>query len=299
MRGPSTIDGSGTGHRGSGPGIRDTPRFDPIQEEIRVRIEDLSAATLPPYLACLEEWNPEISEAGDRKAKWVEKMKTRGLRVKVAVDDEGKTVGMIQAVPIEQSPAEGTGLLFIHCIWVHGHKGRGVGDRRGRGIGKALLAGLEQDAAASGAKGMAAWGLALPFWMRASWYRKRGYRNADRDGMTVLVWKPFAADAERPRWIRRRRKPETAAGKVVVRAVVNGWCNVQNTAIDRARRASAEFGDRVDFRLADTSERPVFLEWGVSDGLFVDGKSVRVGPPPSYAKIRRMIEKRVNRLPRP
>jgi len=40
----------------------------------------------------------------------------------------------------------------------------------------------------------------------------------------------------------------------------------------------------------------VLLDWGIADGLFIDGKQVRTGPPPSYEKVRRIIEKRVNRL---
>ncbi len=32
------------------------------------------------------------------------------------------------------------------------------------------------------------------------------------------------------------------------------------------------------------------------DGLFIDGKEVRTGPPPSYEKIKRLIEKRVRNL---
>jgi hypothetical protein len=40
----------------------------------------------------------------------------------------------------------------------------------------------------------------------------------------------------------------------------------------------------------------VFLEWGRSDGLFIDGKEVRTGPPPSYEKIRKLIAKRVRKL---
>ena len=33
---------------------------------------------------------------------------------------------------------------------------------------------------------MAAWGLALPIWMRASWFKKHGYRKADRRGFATL-----------------------------------------------------------------------------------------------------------------
>lgn len=36
-------------------------------------------------------------------------------------------------------------------------------------------------------------------------------------------------------------------------------------------------------------------KWGSSDALFVDGKAVRTGPPPSYEKIRSIIAKRTQR----
>ena len=35
---------------------------------------------------------------------------------------------------------------------------------------------------------------------------------------------------------------------------------------------------------------------GQTDAIFIDGKQVRTGPPPSYEKIRKMIEKRAKKL---
>jgi hypothetical protein len=55
-------------------------------------------------------------------------------------------------------------------------------------------------------------------------------------------------------------------------------------------------GDRVVFNGIDTSDKSTFLEWGISDGLFIDDKAVRTGPPPSYEKLRKLIAKRVRRL---
>jgi hypothetical protein len=51
----------------------------------------------------------------------------------------------------------------------------------------------------------------------------------------------------------------------------------------------------------DTFDRETFLEWGISDALFIDGKQVRTGPPPSYEKInyekiKEKIVKRVKKL---
>jgi hypothetical protein len=65
---------------------------------------------------------------------------------------------------------------------------------------------------------------------------------------------------------------------------------------ERAKRAAEKLGDPVEFLGIDTSDRDTFLEWGICDGLFIDGKQVRTGPPPSYEKIERLIGKRVRRL---
>ncbi|HOW86540.1 MAG TPA: GNAT family N-acetyltransferase [Candidatus Aminicenantes bacterium] len=260
-----------------------------------MQIVSLSPEHESQFCVCLEDWSDELKESGDHKARWLEKMRPRGLRVKLALDDRGVIGGMIQYVPIEEAFVAGHGLYVIQCVWVHGHK-QGRGNFQKKGMGAALLAAAEQDARELGAKGMAAWGMALPVFMRASWFKKHGYRKADALGMQVLLWKPFAADAEPPRWIRDKKRPEPEPGKVAVTALVNGWCPAMNMAFERAKRAAAGFGDKVAFRAVDTSGRSAFEEWGEPDAIFVDGRSIRMGPPPSYEKIRKAIAKRVKKL---
>jgi GNAT superfamily N-acetyltransferase len=260
-----------------------------------MRIVDLSPVHEDVYCQCLEEWSDEIREAGGHKREWYEKNKGRGLRVKLALDDSGVIGGMIQYIPIEHSPVEGVGLYFILCIWVHGHK-QGRGDFQKRGMGAALLAAAEADARGRGAKGMAAWGVSLPFWMRASWFRKHGYRKADRQKMMTLLWKPFGADARAPSWIKPRKKPQSEAGKVVVTGFLNGWCPAMNMVFERAKRAAGELGGKVEFREIRTDTRDVFLEWGIADAVFVDGREIRNGPPPKFAKIKKKIARRIKKL---
>jgi len=260
-----------------------------------MQIIDLAKEHEASYFLCLEEWSDEVKEAGPHREAWYRKMRERGLRAKLAVDEKGMAGGMIQYLPAEHSTIDGPGLYFIPCIWVHGHK-QGRGNFQKHGMGTALLAAAEEDARNRGANGMAAWGLWLPIWMRASWYKKHGYRTADRNGIMALVWKPFTDDAKQPRWIRKVKKPGTVPGQVSVAAFLGGWCVNYNLAYERAKRAAAEFGDKVAFQTIDTSDRKNFQEWGMSDALFIDGREVNVGPAPSYAKLRSMIEKRVKTL---
>jgi len=260
-----------------------------------MEIIDLPEEYKQLYFVCLEDWSGEMKEAGDHKETWYNKMKDKGLRVKLALDGDGEVGGMIQYIPIEHSCMEGNDLYFINCIWVHGYK-KGRGNFQKKGMGKALLQAAETDVKDRGAKGMVAWGLLLPFWMKASWFKKYGYTKVDRQGIQVLVWKPFTDEAIPPKWIKQKKKPETISGRVTVTAFLNGWCPAQNLAFERAKRAATEFGEKVVFQGIDTSDREVLLEWGISDALFIDDKQVRTGPPPSYEKINKLIAKRVKRL---
>jgi len=257
-----------------------------------MQITDLKSEYHELYFQCLEDWSEEIKEAGDHKACWYNKFKNRGLRVKLALDDAGTVGGMIQYLPIEESFVDGKDLYFILCIWVHGYK-KGRGNFQKRGMGQALLRAAETDAKELGAKGIAAWGVWFPFWMKASWFKKQGYKKADRDSIKVLLWKGFTDDAVPPKWIRKKKTPQPIPGKVAVTAFINGWCPAQNLVFERAWKASAEFGDRIIFQKIDTSERDVFLDWGISDALYIKGKEIRTGPPPSFEKIKKIIAKQI------
>jgi len=53
-------------------------------------IVDLTPEHETLYHMCLEDWSDEIREAGDHKKVWCNKMKEKGLRVKLALDDDGQ-----------------------------------------------------------------------------------------------------------------------------------------------------------------------------------------------------------------
>jgi hypothetical protein len=82
----------------------------------------------------------------------------------------------------------------------------------------------------------------------------------------------------------------------VVYCFHNGWCPVQNLAFERARRAAAELGDKVLLRSYDTMGRGTFLDWGISDAIFVDGKEIVSGPPLSYKEILAIMRKRLKKI---
>lgn len=105
-----------------------------------MKIIDLSPEFENLYFCCLEDWSDEMAEAGDHKACWYQKMKDKGLRVKLAQADNGNIGGMIQYLPSEYSFIESTDLYVVLCIWVHGHK-KGRGNFSKTGNGKSLIKG--------------------------------------------------------------------------------------------------------------------------------------------------------------
>ena len=264
--------------------------------KIDYKIVDLAPEHEETYCMCLEEWSDEMKEAGNHKQLWYGKMKEQGLGVKLAQDERGTIGGMIQYIPADFWFEEADDLNFILCIWVHGYE-EGRGNFQKKGMGTALLEAAEEDTKAEGKKGIAAWGISLPFWMRAAWFKKHGYKKIDKNGMQVLLWKPFTDEAIPPKLVKRKKAPATQPNKVTVTGFIHGWCPAQNLAYERAKRAAAEFGDAVEFQSYNTFDKEIMLEWGIVDGLFIDGKQVSTGPPPSYVKMRKLIEKRVRKLP--
>jgi GNAT superfamily N-acetyltransferase len=262
-----------------------------------MKIIDLNEDHEKNYFACLEEWSEEIKEAKDHKEQWYRKMKDMGLGVKLAINDEEKPVGMIQYIPIEYSFVEGSELYFIMCIWIHGYKNKGVGNYQKQGIGKALIKAAEDDVKMRGAKGLVAWGVPIPVFMKASWFKKQGYVQVDKEGFLgrVLLWKPFSTDAQPPKWIKAKKEPEVNNDKVTVTGFISGWCPAYNMVLERARRASLELGDQVVFREISTFDQKVYDDWGISDSLFINRKRVNTGPPPSFEKIRNKISKELKK----
>lgn len=260
-----------------------------------MKIIDLTPEFEKQYFSCLEDWSDEVKEAGNHKECWYNKIRAKNLRVKLALDDNGTVGGMIQYLPVELSAFEGKNLYVVLCIWIHGHK-QGRGNFQRKGMGKALLSEAEEDVKNLGGKGLVTWGVAFPFFMRASWFKKHGYKVVDKDGIMRLLWKPFTGDALPPFFIKQKKKPELTPGKVTVSLFMNGWCTAQNMTYERTMRAITGFEDKIELKEYSTFEKESMREWGISDAVFIDGKKIWSGPPPSYKKLRRLIEKRVRAI---
>jgi GNAT superfamily N-acetyltransferase len=254
-----------------------------------MKVIDLDSANEHLYLVCLEEWSEWMGKVRDIKEAWYRQMIGKGLKVKIALDDDGVVAGMIEYMPIEYSYARGCDLYMVNCMWVHGYEDKGIGDRQGRGMGTALLEAAEEDVRSMDVKGLAAWGIAERFWMSASWYERNGYKKADTMGGLVLMWKAFTDDAEAPAWIKGTFEQDLVPGKVKVTSFLSRQCPSANAAHERARIAVGEFGDDVIFEEIDMSVAENREKYGLSGGMYVNGEDIFTGPPPSLDEIRSKI----------
>ena len=69
-----------------------------------------------------------------------------------------------------------------------------------------------------------------------------------------------------------------------------------NITCERAKRASMDFPGKINLLEFDTTNKEVVNEWGITDALYIDNKELGIGPPLSYKKIRKRIERSVKRV---
>ncbi len=262
-----------------------------------MNIADISPATEEKYFGCLytspEDWK-DWAVGISRKRDWYHSMQDKGLRVKLSLDDDGEPRGMIQYAPAELNFPSVKNMYFIHCMYIPAVKKRK--SFRKTGMGEALLKAVEDDARERGADAMLAWGLSMPFWMKASYFKKNGYSKADKNGIALLMWKPFTKNAEKPAWDRPKKLPEKVRGKVSITSFNCGMCTLQSAHSELTREVAAEFGDAVQFQEIDTGCRENQNEWGISNAIYLDGREMISGPPMNRIQIRRKISSRVKKL---
>jgi hypothetical protein len=251
-----------------------------------MRLTDVGPDTEATFLRCLHDERPDDPRVAGLRARWFEANSGRGLRAKVLVLDTGEVAGLCQYMPIEHTHFEGAGLAAILCIWVHGYDHH-IGNRQGNGYGRYILTLIEQDARESGFRGVAAWGMDFPYWNPVSFYEHMGYLRADKEGMAVLVWKPFDDGVSPPRFLRAARRPSWDSDKVCVAFFLNGWCTGSCGQCVTAREAVEGLEDIVEYREIDTSDPETMRSWGISDGLYVEGEPYRPYEPPCTSDVLR------------
>ena len=246
----------GWGNEAPKAGIRQA-----IEEEDRnMRVAEIDAKTEGTFFRCLHDERPDNPDVTGIRRSWYEKFKPKGLRGKV--------------------------LIAILCMWVHGYEHH-PGNLQGKGYGRILLVHIEEDAKASGMKGVAVWGKDFPQWNPISFYEHMGYLRVDREGLNVLSWKPFGGSAEAPA-IKRSDPPKASHdGKIVVTSNLCGWCGSEIQESLGAKEAVAGIVGIAEYSQIDMSSSPT-----ITGMLYIDNMPYRPdGPPATVDELRNDINK--------
>ncbi len=248
-----------------------------------LEIRDLSDETMAAYLCCGSGETPEQVDKETEKRAWTERMIPLGMGAKIAYS-EGRSAGFVNYLPIEVAPApvEGKNALFIMCINVGG-------DWEGKGIGRALVKAVEEQAASSGLGGVATIGTGGH--MPASLYEHLGFQTADRHHDCRLMWKPFG-DTQPPSLVKTTIQPTVGLDAVHVDHVSCSFCNCRDLVTEFLQ----EFGDRIVFhehRLDDRTTMDIHCG-GLIDTVYIDGE-LAMNPPIGEDDWRRRITEALQR----
>ena len=94
--------------------------------------------------------NPK-SKGYIEKAKWYSQVYKQGVRMNIAINENGDRIGFIEYAPAEHAwrPIDAPGYMFIHCMYIYST------DDRKQGNGSQMVKKCEEDAKKLGLKGVA------------------------------------------------------------------------------------------------------------------------------------------------
>jgi len=127
----------------------------------------------------------------------------------------------------------------------------------------------------------------FPHWNPVSFYEHMGYSRVEKSGLAVLVWKPFNGTVSPPSFQRQVQTPIADTDNISVMMFTNGWCTGNCSQLITVREAVEGLEGSIDYREIDTSEQQVLQEWGIADGLYVDGQPYRPYEPPCTSEMLR------------
>lgn len=279
--------------------------------EIRKITEDeldyVSAICLDPSIGSRQR--KAMQDAMTARIQWLRRMMKKGLQILVALEKprqekvhykwagdmnhadlavRGKVPkGLLEFVPIELAPepVKGKNLLFIDCIWVlppFWHTGVA------KGLMESFLCQAKEYGGASVLtyEGDKWFGSSLDY-MPASFFKKFGFKEADRDGSRVLLFLDLGA-GKKPRLIHPKARNFGGKNEVVIDALCNSQCPWSGWMVDQIKRNAKRY-PRTSVNVVNSDDRKVVEEFGLSRGVYVNKKPAvkRMAP---WKEIEKAIE---------
>jgi len=138
--------------------------------------------------------NPK-TEGYKQKVKWYSETYKQGVRMNIAMKEDGEKIGFIEYVPAEFAwrPVDAPGYMFIHCMFIYPNKNKKLG------YGSQMVKKCEEDAKAAGKIGVAVMTSKGAWMTNKSLFLKNDYEAVDKNGRFELCVKKFDESAVNPK----------------------------------------------------------------------------------------------------
>ncbi len=234
-----------------------------------------------------EEAFKPLGRAKDVKRFWNYNTLFKGVRILVAYEG-ASPVGQLEYIPIEHAPRPVTGenLLFIDCLLVEPQK-------RWHGVGAKLLEKCEEKAHEQHRAGLAVIAYPDSLFMPAGFFIEHGFQVVAESECAWLLMKAWR-EVKLPQFLPRNYQPvPAAAGKTTVDVFWCGQCPFWVHARDELLKVAHELGNRVVVREVNTDDRQVMEQWGIANGVYINGECAFLYPP-TESEIRKALQAKMN-----
>ena len=256
-----------------------------------MEIVDLDKRFLDFVSLCthIDTTSSDLLRAAQKRKDWLLDRGEKGLKIKVALEN-GKPVGFIHCLPIELDTwgMSGKNLMTVPCLTLS-YK-LVYEQKTGTGFGRALMQSAEEEAKKAGKKGIAILCYDNDFWfMPASFFKKFGYEEIQRNKEIVIVWKNFEG-TEPPKLHKSKFVPQRLTDKVAVDVIWNPMCMTSIVEVANVREVCKEYGDMVVLREFNAGDIDFLKKYQISRGLFFNGMSKCWGYEAPKEEVRKVIE---------
>ncbi len=233
-----------------------------------------------------EEAFKRLGRAKDVKRYWNYNMLFKGVRILVAYEG-ASPVGHLEYIPIEAAPrpVQGENLTFITCLFV-------PPKLRWQGVGSQLLEACEEKAREH-TGGLAVIAYPDSLFMPAGFFSEHGFAAVDDKEAAWLMLKSWQ-EVTPPRFLPLRYRPLTVpAGQTAVDIFWCGQCPFWTQAHDELLHVARELGQRVVVREINTDDRLIMEQWGIANGVFIQGECAFLYPP-SRDELRKALQAKLS-----
>jgi hypothetical protein len=165
---------------------------------------------------CIKDKKADGAKA---KVEWLKKTCNDGLRLKIAIDTNGKQVACIEYTPSEIAwrPIAAEKYFFIHCIVLFGKAARH------KTVGTSLLQACEQDATKNRKSGVCVMTSDGAWMANKTLFERNGYIQVDKLGRFELMAKKFNDKSPTPKLVNWQQQQSKYKGWNLVYANQCPW----------------------------------------------------------------------------